>query len=159
MPPETEWRKRKASRRGAEEEEEDDDDSGEEMKALRERQREELSKVASGGPCPPPCVVLGFLPTWRLEGSEEFRLLTAEVERRLGKKLTTPDLCLLLGLYDHVGLPPDVIYLLVCHCAQRLADRYGPLQGGMSCPYCHPGLYQNGSGWQVYRRSEAHQEG
>lgn len=71
--PETEWRKRKASRRGAEEEEEeDDDDSGEEMKALRERQREELSKVASGGPRPPPCVVLGFLPTWRLEGSEEF---------------------------------------------------------------------------------------
>ncbi|XP_060157219.1 dematin isoform X1 [Globicephala melas] len=45
---ETEWRKRKASRRGVEEEEEDDDDdSGEEMKALRERQREELSKVTS----------------------------------------------------------------------------------------------------------------
>ena len=49
--PETEWRKRKASRRGAEEEEEEeDDDSGEEMKALRERQREELSKVASHCP-------------------------------------------------------------------------------------------------------------
>ncbi|XP_046513055.1 dematin isoform X1 [Equus quagga] len=46
---ETEWRRRKASRRGAEEEEEEeeDDDSGEEMKALRERQREELSKVTS----------------------------------------------------------------------------------------------------------------
>uniref|UniRef100_A0A2K5NJR5 Dematin n=1 Tax=Cercocebus atys TaxID=9531 RepID=A0A2K5NJR5_CERAT len=45
---ETEWRKRKASRRRAEEEEEEeDDDSGEEMKALRERQREELSKVTS----------------------------------------------------------------------------------------------------------------
>ncbi|XP_036137744.1 dematin isoform X2 [Molossus molossus] len=45
---ETEWRKRKASRRGAEEEEEEeDDDSGEEMKALRERQREELRKVTS----------------------------------------------------------------------------------------------------------------
>ncbi|XP_053524126.1 dematin isoform X1 [Artibeus jamaicensis] len=44
---ETEWRKRKASRRGVEEEEEEDDDSGEEMKALRERQREELSKVTS----------------------------------------------------------------------------------------------------------------
>lgn len=65
---ETEWRKRKASRRGAEEEEEEeDDDSGEEMKALRERQREELSKVASGDPRPPPYVILGFLPTWRLE--------------------------------------------------------------------------------------------
>lgn len=68
---ETEWRKRKASRRGAEEEEEEeDDDSGEEMKALRERQREELSKVASGDPRPPPYVILGFLPTWRLERSE-----------------------------------------------------------------------------------------
>ncbi|KAK2093776.1 hypothetical protein P7K49_027514 [Saguinus oedipus] len=45
---ETEWRKRKASRRGAEEEEEEeDDDSGEEMKALRERQKEELSKVSA----------------------------------------------------------------------------------------------------------------
>uniref|UniRef100_A0A5F9CPH9 Dematin actin binding protein n=1 Tax=Oryctolagus cuniculus TaxID=9986 RepID=A0A5F9CPH9_RABIT len=45
---ETEWRKRKASRRGAEEEEEEeDDDSGDEMKALRERQKEELSKVTS----------------------------------------------------------------------------------------------------------------
>lgn len=69
--PETEWRKRKASRRGAEEEEEEeDDDSGEEMKALRERQREELSKVVSGDPRPPPCVILGFLPTWWLERSE-----------------------------------------------------------------------------------------
>lgn len=47
---ETEWRKRKASRKGAEEEEEEeDDDSEEEIKAIRERQKEELSKVAS---CP-----------------------------------------------------------------------------------------------------------
>lgn len=55
--PETEWRKRKATRRGAEEEEEEeDDDSGEEMKALRERQREELSKVASRCPLSPSWV-------------------------------------------------------------------------------------------------------
>uniref|UniRef100_A0A8C2MV23 Dematin n=1 Tax=Cricetulus griseus TaxID=10029 RepID=A0A8C2MV23_CRIGR len=45
---ETEWRKRKASRKGAEEEEEEeDDDSEEEIKAIRERQKEELSKVKS----------------------------------------------------------------------------------------------------------------
>lgn len=52
---ETEWRKRKASRRGAEEEEEEeDDDSEEEIKAMRERQKEELSKVAySPIPTPP----------------------------------------------------------------------------------------------------------
>lgn len=61
----------------------------------------------------------------QLESCEEFRLLTGEVERRLGKKLTSPDLSILLGLYDHVGLPADVIYLLVCHCTERLQQRHG----------------------------------
>jgi len=60
-----------------------------------------------------------------LERNEEFRRLSAEVERRLGKRLTTPDLSALLGLYDYLGLPADVIYLLVCHCAERLARRFG----------------------------------
>ena len=60
-----------------------------------------------------------------LEGSGEFRRLTAEVERKLGKRLTTADLSALLGLYDYLGLPADVIYLLVCHCAERTAARFG----------------------------------
>ena len=51
--------------------------------------------------------------------------LTAEVERKLGKRLTTADLGILLGLMDYVGLPADVVYLLVCHCAQRTQERYG----------------------------------
>ena len=63
--------------------------------------------------------------TGALARDEQFRLLTAEVERRLGKKLSTPDLGTLLGLYDYVGLPSDVIYLLVCHCAERVSRRYG----------------------------------
>ncbi|WP_455580936.1 DnaD domain protein [Dysosmobacter sp.] len=62
----------------------------------------------------------------RLERSGEFRTLTAEVERRLGKKLTTPDIGVLLGLNDYLGLPADVIYLLVCHCAERVQRHYGP---------------------------------
>ena len=60
-----------------------------------------------------------------LERDEQFRVLTAEVERKLGKKLSTPDLGALLGLYDYLGLPSDVIYLLVCHCAERIQRRYG----------------------------------
>lgn len=64
--------------------------------------------------------------TDKLESSGEFRTLAAEVERRLGKRLTTPDLSALLGLYDYLGLPADVIYLLVCHCAQRTEERLGP---------------------------------
>jgi DnaD/phage-associated family protein len=61
----------------------------------------------------------------RLEKSADFRSLTAEVERKLGKRLTTPDIGILLGLNDYLGLPADVIYLLVCHCAERVQRRYG----------------------------------
>ena len=61
----------------------------------------------------------------KLSKDGEFAQLTAEVERKLGKKLTTPDIATLLGLYDYVGLPADVIYLLVCHCAERVAKRFG----------------------------------
>lgn len=61
----------------------------------------------------------------RLEDSAEFRGLTAEVEKKLGKKLTTPDVGVLLGLNDYLGLPADVIYLLVCHCDERVRRRYG----------------------------------
>lgn len=62
----------------------------------------------------------------RLENAQEFRNLVTEVERRLEKKLTTPDIGILLGLQDYLGLPTDVIYLLVCHCAQRAEQRFGP---------------------------------
>ena len=61
----------------------------------------------------------------KLEQDAEFRSLRTEVERRLGKKLTTPDEAVLLGLYDYLGLAADVIYLLVCHCAERVAQRQG----------------------------------
>ena len=60
-----------------------------------------------------------------LEGAE-FASLTSAGEGKLGKKLTTPDLATLLGLYDQVGLPADVIFLLVSFCAERTAQQYGP---------------------------------
>lgn len=60
-----------------------------------------------------------------LEGAE-FSALTSAVEEKLGKKLTTPDLAALLGLYDQLGLPADVIFLLVGFCSERTAAQYGP---------------------------------
>ena len=59
-----------------------------------------------------------------LEG-REFAALTGAVEDKLGKKLTTPDLAVLLGLYDQLGLPADVIFLLVGFCTERTAAQYG----------------------------------
>lgn len=61
----------------------------------------------------------------RMEENAEFRNLTTEVEKKLGKKLATPDVAKLLGLYDYVGLPSDVIYLLVNHCTERMTKRFG----------------------------------
>lgn len=60
-----------------------------------------------------------------LEG-REFAALTKAVEDKLGKKLTTPDVAVLLGLYDQLGLPADVIFLLVGFCTERTAAQYGP---------------------------------
>lgn len=61
-----------------------------------------------------------------LEQSREFQGLTAQVEVKLGKKLTTADVGVLLGLTDYLGLPADVVYLLVCHCVERVQRRFGP---------------------------------
>ena len=53
-------------------------------------------------------------------------MLVPQTEEKLGKRLKTADLQILAGLYDDLGLPADVIYLLVCHCVTRSEERYGP---------------------------------
>ncbi len=60
-----------------------------------------------------------------LEGDEEFRMLVPMTEEKLGKKLKTNDLQILAGLYDDLGLPADVLYLLVNYCVNRSQQRYG----------------------------------
>ena len=56
----------------------------------------------------------------------EFQMLVEETERTLGKKLTTMDLKRLASLHREVGLPADVIFLLVRHCVENQERRYGP---------------------------------
>lgn len=60
-----------------------------------------------------------------LEGDAGFAALVVQVEGKLGKKLKTADLQILAGLYDELGMPPDVIYLLVNHCVSRVEKRFG----------------------------------
>lgn len=59
-----------------------------------------------------------------LEGGE-FAALANAVEGKLGKKLTTRDLAVLLGLYDEQGLPADVIFLLVGFCSEQISAQFG----------------------------------
>lgn len=61
----------------------------------------------------------------RIEGDRAFSQLLREVERRLGP-LSTAGLKILLGLNDYLGLPCDVIYLLVNDCIAAREARFGP---------------------------------
>ena len=54
-----------------------------------------------------------------------FSSLCDEVERCLGKKLNTVELKNLFTLYDHLGLPVEVILLLVGWCGEETRRKYG----------------------------------
>ena len=60
----------------------------------------------------------------RMEGDEAFAQLLREVERRLGP-LSTASLKILLELNEYLGLPCDVIYLLVNDCIACKEERFG----------------------------------
>ena len=60
----------------------------------------------------------------KLEQDASFSALLREVERKLGP-LSTPSVGKLLGLYEDLGLPADVLFLLVNHCIARHAAQYG----------------------------------
>ena len=53
----------------------------------------------------------------------DFRSLYGEVQRLLGKVLTTEELKLLLGIRRYFGLPNEVISVLVYYCKERSRQR------------------------------------
>jgi len=60
-----------------------------------------------------------------MQSDPPFSSLVKEVGGILGKVLTTPDLNALMGIYLHLGLPPEVIYQLVSHLNREHQDKYG----------------------------------
>ena len=61
--------------------------------------------------------------TEAVESDGTFRSLYGEVQRVLGKTLNTEELKILLGFTRYLGLPPDVISVLVNYCKDRLRQR------------------------------------
>lgn len=55
-----------------------------------------------------------------------FPALLSEVEVAMGKRLSPADTRILLELFDHLALPPEVIYQLVIWQIQEYQDKYGP---------------------------------
>ena len=75
-----------------------------------------------------------------MEGEPTFHNLYRTVERRLGKKLSDADLKGLYEIYDYLGLPAEVILLLVTWCTEQFQEKYG--QGKMpKMPYIKKAAY------------------
>lgn len=60
------------------------------------------------------------------QAGSPFPGLVGEVQRRLGKVLSTADLKSLYTVYDYLALPPEVICLLVNWCVEESRRKYGP---------------------------------
>ena len=61
-----------------------------------------------------------------LEASDydtSFRSLCGEVQRLMGRTLNTEELKILLGFVRYLGLPSDVVAVLVCYCKDRARQR------------------------------------
>ena len=61
-----------------------------------------------------------------LQNGREFQTIVGETTRIIGHTLSTPDLEILLGIYDHLALPPEVIMELINYCAERNLEKFGP---------------------------------
>jgi DnaD/phage-associated family protein len=53
----------------------------------------------------------------------DFRGLYGEIQRVLGRTLNTEELKILLGFVRYLGLPADVISVLVCYCKERARQK------------------------------------
>lgn len=61
----------------------------------------------------------------RSQGDHAFQALVTEAQRVLGHALSGADLKTLFGIYDRLGMPSEVIMLMINHCAALLRRRYG----------------------------------
>lgn len=92
-----------------------------------------LGLVNSGGRAEKPALKSEEPPhytsediTREMERGEDFRALVGEVQRALGRLLSSDDLLRLFSIYDYNGLPPEVILMLVTHCIEEVRSRSGP---------------------------------
>lgn len=67
--------------------------------------------------------------TREMEKGRDFGMLVGEAQRRLGRILSTEELKILLSLTDYLGLPTEVIGILITYCIQR-----GRVRGGTRSP-------------------------
>lgn len=81
---------------------------------------------------PVPPAPADELPEYRAEDvvrrsreDGEFAAILGEAQRVMGRALSSVDMKTLFGVYDYLGLPTDVIMLMINHVARQYTTRYG----------------------------------
>ncbi len=54
-----------------------------------------------------------------------FSAVLAEAARIIGHTLSSSDTRTLFGVYDYLGIPPEVLVMLMTYCAEQFRERYG----------------------------------
>ena len=77
-----------------------------------------------------PRLVVGERPqytekdvTAAIQQDMSFRALYEEVQRQLGRAMTTEELKILLGFVRYLGFSTDVIFVLICYCRERARQK------------------------------------
>ena len=60
-----------------------------------------------------------------MQADLSFRSLYGEVQRRMGRVLNTEEMKILLSMVNYLGLPADVVCILVSYCQDRARQRGG----------------------------------
>ncbi|MEG2097433.1 MAG: DnaD domain protein [Pseudoflavonifractor sp.] len=76
-------------------------------------------------PAEPPEYTAADIAKELEDKSSHFPALVNEVQRRLGKILSTTDLKTLYTIYDFLALPAEVIFLLTGYCVAETEEKYG----------------------------------
>ena len=61
----------------------------------------------------------------RAKSDSAFEGILFEVQQIFGRTLGANDLRILYGIYDHLALPPEVIYLLINYCVEQYRAAHG----------------------------------
>lgn len=60
-----------------------------------------------------------------MDDNADFARLLREVQQRLGRVMSSGDLVILYGIYDYLGLPAQVILMLISYCIEEQERRFG----------------------------------
>ena len=58
-----------------------------------------------------------------MDSDRDFKSLYGEVQRQMGRSLNTEELKILLGLVRYLGMPAEVVSVLICYCKDKARQK------------------------------------